>query len=138
MNADNKRMEKDKGMEEPAVVFRLYISGDTPNSTRALENLKSICQKHLKTKYRIETMDTLDDPLRALSEGVFITPTLVKLVPPPVMKVVGDLNEALGVLAIIGRENLKTPDKVPMSEQQQDTLDETRRDGIGSPDSAMQ
>lgn len=79
-------------------LFRLYVADETPNSARAMANLQSICQKHLQGRYRLEVVDILQEPLRALSEGVLVTPTLIRLLPLPVRTIVGDLSEPAAVL----------------------------------------
>ena len=84
--------------------FRLYVAVDTPNSVRAVANLQAICQEHLQGSYKIEMVDILQEPLRALSEGVLVTPTLVRLSPPPLRKIVGDLSDRNVVLKALGLE----------------------------------
>ncbi len=96
-----------KGAQAPSgdretTVFRLYVADETPNSARAMANLQSICQEHLQGRYRLEVVDILQEPLRALSEGVLVTPTLVRLSPLPVRKIVGDLSEPATVLLALG------------------------------------
>jgi circadian clock protein KaiB len=85
-------------------LFRLYIADKTPNSARAVANLQTICQEHLQGRYRLEVVDILQEPLRALSEGVLVTPTLVRLSPPPLQKIVGDLSDRNAVLHALGLE----------------------------------
>ena len=85
-------------------LFRLYVADKTPNSARAMANLQSICQEHLQGHYKIEVVDILQEPLRALSEGVLVTPTLVRLSPLPVRKIVGDLSDRAAVLQALGLE----------------------------------
>ncbi len=90
--------------DRETTLFRLYIADETPNSVRAVANLQSICQEHLQGRYRLEVVDILQEPLRALSEGVLVTPTLVRLSPLPVRKIVGDLSEPATVLLALGLE----------------------------------
>jgi circadian clock protein KaiB len=78
--------------------FRLYVAGDSPNSTLALSNLKALCGKHLAERHEIEVVDVLREPKRALDDGILLTPTLVKLSPPPVRKIIGNLNQLQSVL----------------------------------------
>ena len=85
-------------------LFRLYIADKTPNSARALANLQSICREYLRDRYKIEMIDILREPLRTLSEGVLVTPTLIKLSPLPVLKIVGDLSDRTAVLLALGLE----------------------------------
>ena len=85
--------------------FRLYVANETPNSVRAIANLQAICQQYLRDRCKIEIVDILQEPLRALSEGVLVTPTLVRLSPPPVRTIVGDLSETATVLRALGLES---------------------------------
>jgi circadian clock protein KaiB len=82
--------------------FRLYIAGDGPNSVRALANLRTLCQTHLAGRHRIEVFDILLQPERALEDDVLLTPTLMKLAPNPVQKIIGNLNDTAIVLEAIG------------------------------------
>jgi circadian clock protein KaiB len=84
--------------------FRLYIAGDTPNSTQALANLKALCRVHLPGQHEIEIVDVFREPKRALSHGIFMTPTLIKLAPAPVARIVGTLGQAQSVLRAVGLE----------------------------------
>jgi circadian clock protein KaiB len=82
--------------------LRLYIAGGTQNSAQALANLTALCRIHLRDRYNIELVDVLRDPKRALEDQIFMTPTLVKLAPAPMEKIVGTLNEAQFVLNALG------------------------------------
>ncbi len=84
------------------VNFRLYIAGDTQNSAQARANLAAICRDHLSGQYEIEIVDVLKEPQRALVDGIFMTPTLVKLGPAPARKIVGTLNQTETVLQALG------------------------------------
>lgn len=90
--------------DRETTLFRLYVAGETPNSARAMANLQSICQEHLQGHCKIEVVDILQEPLRALSEGVLVTPTLVRLSPLPARTIVGDLSEPAAVLLALGLE----------------------------------
>lgn len=83
-------------------LFRLYVADETPNSARAGANLQSICQEHLPGRFKIEVVDILQAPLRALSEGALVTPTLVRLSPLPARTIVGDLSQRAAVLLALG------------------------------------
>ena len=86
--------------------FRLYIAGDTANSAQAVTNLTALCRTHLPDRYEIEMVDVLREPKRALADGIFLTPTLVKLAPGPVRKIVGTLNQLQQVLHALGLGDL--------------------------------
>jgi circadian clock protein KaiB len=73
--------------------LRLYIAGQTPNSIAAVANLKKICEEQLKGKYRIEVIDLLKKPQLAKGDQIVAIPTLVRRLPPPVKKIVGNLSK---------------------------------------------
>lgn len=78
--------------------LRLYVAGKTSKSVVALENLKNICEEHLQGKYSIEVIDLLEKPQLAEGDQIFAIPTLVKKVPEPVRKIIGDLSNVEKVL----------------------------------------
>lgn len=83
--------------------LRLYVADDSLPSLQAKANLKAICREHLPdTTVSIEVVDILIDPIRCLNEGILVTPTLVKLSPPPVRKVLGTLSDTQTVLDALG------------------------------------
>ncbi len=75
----------------PAWQLRLYIAGRTAKSVVALQNLERICEEHLKGEYRIEVVDILKNPQLARGDQILALPTLVRKLPPPVKKIIGDL-----------------------------------------------
>ena len=78
--------------------LRLYIAGNTPKSVTALNNLKRYCEVHLKDLYEIEVIDLLKNPQLAAGDQILAVPTLVKKVPEPVRKIIGDLSNEAKVL----------------------------------------
>jgi circadian clock protein KaiB len=82
--------------------FRLYVAGDGPNSMQAIANLRSLCEEFLPGRNEIELIDVLREPKRALDDGVLLTPTLVKLFPAPVRRIVGSLNSREPLLHALG------------------------------------
>jgi circadian clock protein KaiB len=82
--------------------FRLYVAGDAQNSSQAVANLSALCRAHLPDQYGIEIVDVFREPKRALADGVFMTPTLLKLAPSPVRRIVGSLSQPLPVLQALG------------------------------------
>jgi circadian clock protein KaiB len=82
--------------------LRLYIAGRGPNSSRAIANLEEICRIYLSSGHRVEIIDILEEPTRAISDGILVTPTLIKLSPGPQGKVIGDLSETKKVLKALG------------------------------------
>lgn len=85
-----------------AYLFRVYLAGGAPNSVRALANLYAICRKHFPDSHRIEVIDVLQEPMRALAEGILVTPTVVKVSPAPELQLIGDLSEEEQVLQALG------------------------------------
>jgi circadian clock protein KaiB len=81
-------------------MLRLYVAGPTPRSMAAFVNLKRICETHLKGKYEIEVIDLLGHPTLAKGDQILAVPTLVRQLPPPVKKIIGDL--ALEEKVLIG------------------------------------
>lgn len=78
--------------------LRLYITGRTSHSLRAIENLRSICERELAGAYEVEVIDVLENPRLAENEKILATPTLVKRLPEPVRKIIGDLSDTEKVL----------------------------------------
>jgi circadian clock protein KaiB len=72
--------------------LRLYVAGQTPRSLAALANLKKLCEAHLKGKYRIEVIDLLVHPELARADQIVALPTLVRRLPPPLKRIIGDLS----------------------------------------------
>jgi circadian clock protein KaiB len=80
------------------VHLRLYVSGNAPNSVAAIANAKAICAEHFASRHDLEIVDLLMEPLRALPDGIIVTPTLIKLLPLPVLRIVGNLSDRHQVL----------------------------------------
>ena len=78
--------------------LRLYVAGQTPKSVTALTNLKKYCETHLKGQYRIEVIDLLLQPQLAEGDQILAIPTLVRKVPEPIRKIIGDLSNEEKVL----------------------------------------
>ena len=79
-------------------VLRLYVTGQTPRSLRAIENIKRICEKHLSGRYDLEVIDIYQHPSLAAGERIIAAPTLVKSLPAPIRRFVGDLSDTEKVL----------------------------------------
>ncbi len=78
--------------------LRLYVAGQTPRSIKAFNNLKGICEEHLKGRYSIEIVDLVKNPQLAIGDQIFALPTLVRKLPPPMRKIIGDLSNTERVL----------------------------------------
>ena len=92
----------------PVFKFRFYVAGDAPNSVRALANLTALCNEWLPDRHEIEIVDVFKDPKRAIQDSVFMTPTLIKLSPDPVCRIVGTLSQTEIVLQTLGFETFMT------------------------------
>ena len=79
-------------------VLRLYVAGQTPKSMAAISNLKKICEEHLAGRYELQVIDLLKDPQLARGDQILAIPTLVKKLPEPVRKIIGDLSNTERVL----------------------------------------
>jgi circadian clock protein KaiB len=91
------KSKKSKGAEE-AWNLRLYVAGQTPKSLAAFANLKKICEENLAGRYLIEVIDLLENPQLAKGDQILAIPTLVRKLPTPVRKIIGDLSNSLRVL----------------------------------------
>ena len=78
--------------------LRLYVVGQTPKSIRAFANLKALCEERLKDRYRIEVIDLLEHPQLARGDQIVAIPTLVRQLPQPIRKLIGDLSNTVRVL----------------------------------------
>lgn len=87
-----------KKVKEEKWALRLYIAGNTPKSMTALANLKKYCEEHLCDRYTLEIIDLLKQPQLAAGDQILAVPTLVRKVPVPVRKIIGDLSNAEKVL----------------------------------------
>jgi len=79
-------------------LLRLYVTGSTIRSRRAIENMRKICESHLEGRYDLEVIDIYQQPEAAIKEQVVAVPTLVKLLPGPLRRIIGDLSETEKVL----------------------------------------
>lgn len=93
---------------QPTYKFCLYIAGNAQNSSLAVSNLRAICQAHMPDRHAIEIVDVFKEPKRALVEGIFMTPTLIKLAPSPVCRVVGSLSQRRTVEEALGLDPTST------------------------------
>ena len=90
--------QKNRKQSEEVWELRLYVAGHTPKSIKAFDNLKKICEEHLKGKYHIEVIDLLKNPQLAKGDQIIAVPTLVRKLPQPIRKIIGDLSNTLRVL----------------------------------------
>jgi circadian clock protein KaiB len=83
-------------------VLRLYVAGSTPQSSRAITNLKAICETHLRGRYELTVVDLYEHQERAQEDQILVIPTLVRQSPSPVRRILGDLSHTDRVLAALG------------------------------------
>jgi circadian clock protein KaiB len=84
------------------VHLRLYVAGNAPNSLSAIANAKAICLEHYSENWELEIVDLMEQPLRALADGIIVTPTLLRLQPLPMRRVIGNLNDLGQVILALG------------------------------------
>lgn len=78
--------------------LRLYVAGQSPKSLRAIDNLQRVCEEHLAGRFTIEVVDLLDNPALARGDEIIAVPTLVRTLPEPIRKIIGDLSDTDRVL----------------------------------------
>ena len=88
----------------PKYILRLFITGSTPNSLKAISNTKEICETYLKDNYELEIIDVYQEPAMAETEQIIALPLLVKMAPLPVRKLVGDMSDRKKMLHGLGIE----------------------------------
>ncbi len=88
--------------------LRLYVAGQTPKAVAAFANLEKICEEHLAGKYRIEVIDLYESPQLAEGDQIIALPTLVRKLPPPIRKIIGDLSNTERVLVGLDIRPVKT------------------------------
>ena len=94
-------MATDRSKKAP-LTLRLYVAGAAPNSLRAIANIKAICDAHFASAHEIEIVDLLQHPQRALADGVIVTPTLLRLSPAPMRRLIGSLSDTNQVCQALG------------------------------------
>jgi circadian clock protein KaiB len=86
------------GSQEERYILRLYITGMTPQSVRAIANIKKICEEHLQGRYELEVVDLYQQPQLAKGEQIIAAPTLIKKLPLPLRRIIGDMSKTERVL----------------------------------------
>ncbi len=110
MGADKKQAKLNRKASPPDEKWelRLYVAGVTPKSVEAFANLKKICEEHLAGKYHIEVIDLLENPRLARGDQILAIPTLVRQLPPPIKKIIGDLSDTQRVLVGLNLKPIKS------------------------------
>jgi circadian clock protein KaiB len=99
--------------EGKTYVFRLYVTGMTPRSSRAISTIKAICEEHLQGRYNLEVIDIYQQPALAKAEQIIATPTLVKKLPVPLRRFIGDLSDRERVLFGLNLPRKAEMDRLP-------------------------
>jgi len=102
-------MELQEDNAQPVEIWqlRLYVAGQTPKSITAFANLKKICEEYLKGQYRIEVIDLLENPKLAKQDQIVALPTLVRQLPAPLKKIIGDLSNKEKILVGLNLEKVQ-------------------------------
>jgi circadian clock protein KaiB len=102
-----------KESDDQVYVLRLYVTGATPASARAIANLKELCERRLKGRFQLEVIDIFQKPALAEGEQIIAAPTLVKVLPPPLRRFIGDLSDLEGKLLGLDLRPKGDPPKAP-------------------------
>lgn len=102
MTAQNKEPNSEDLDRTQVYILRLFITGASPNSSRAIANLKAICEAHLKENYELEIIDVYQQPLIAQREQIIALPMLIKVSPLPARRLIGDMSDTEKVLRGLG------------------------------------
>src|ERR1700743_6945 len=96
--------DNNQGNDKPTFILRLFVTGASPNSTRAVSNLKNICEEYLKDHYELEIIDVYQQPLTAEREQLIALPLLIKKAPGIERRLIGDMSNKQKVLKGLGVE----------------------------------
>jgi circadian clock protein KaiB len=107
MGAEGKSAPQGANDDEDVIELRLYIAGQTRKSITALTNLRRICEEHLAGRYRVEVIDLMENPQQAQHDQIVAIPTLVRRLPEPIRRIIGDLSNSERVL--VGLEVERRP-----------------------------
>ncbi len=88
-------------MNEEKLMLRLYVTHQSPNSTKALANIQKLLQEVVPNRYQLDVIDVLNEPALAEQDGIIASPTLVKRHPPPLRRIIGDLSDRDKVLEVL-------------------------------------
>jgi len=98
-DTDKRSLEKAlRSTDKEKYVLKLYVTGLTPASTRAITNIKQICEEHLQGRYELEVIDIYQQPVLAKGEQIIAAPTLIKKLPLPLRKFIGDMSDSERIL----------------------------------------
>lgn len=97
---------KDREADDSTFLLKLYVAGQTPKSIMALRNLREICEQHLQGRYQIEVIDLVQEPALAREDQILAIPTLVRSLPVPISRIIGDLSDTEKVLVGLNIQHL--------------------------------
>ena len=107
--SETKKQQEDQNIDESDKwILRLYVAGQTPKSVTAFNNLKKLCEEKLDGRYKIEVIDLIQNPQLSKEDNILAIPTLVKKLPAPVRKIIGDLSNTEKVLVGLDLEPILT------------------------------
>jgi circadian clock protein KaiB len=109
MNTGANESTSDEAKNDGLYNLRLYVAGQTPKSITALANLKKICEEYLVGRYRIEVIDLLEHPQLAAGDQILAVPTLVRRLPEPLKKIIGNLSDMERVLVGLDLRPVEAP-----------------------------
>ena len=99
MKAKSSRSAQQEDKQAPAhYVLKLYVAGQSPKSVNAIANLKKICEQNLQGRYELEVIDLYQQPQLAQGDQIIAVPTLIRKLPPPLSRIIGDLSDTERVL----------------------------------------
>lgn len=100
---DAARFQREAASQGPVTTqLKLYVIGDAPSSVRAISNTRRLCEQHLAGRYELEIIDVRQQPAAAAAADLVAAPTLIKLLPPPVRRFVGDMSRSEGIVDAFG------------------------------------
>jgi circadian clock protein KaiB len=102
----------------PRYLLKLYVTGQTSRSRRAIENLRNICEEGLRDQYEMHVIDLLERPQTAEDERILATPTVVKESPPPLRRIIGDLSDANKVFLGLDLQPTRPRDDAPEEKEE--------------------
>jgi circadian clock protein KaiB len=112
VKTSTEEFEKAAAMQNRAkYVLRLYVTGMTPKSTRAIANVRKLCEQYLEGVYELKVIDIYQQPKLAKGEQIIATPTLIKQLPLPLRKLIGDMSDTEKFLVGIDLRNKKTEER---------------------------
>lgn len=113
VNKDENKISFDRPRATQFYRLRLFITGTTQRSVRALSNIKAICEEHLEGRYELEVIDIYQQPELAREDQIVAVPTLIKKLPAPLRKFIGDLSDTDKILVGLNLKTIRSKDHCP-------------------------